>query len=76
VRPPPEFAELWARHEVLDAPHGLKTITDPAVGELSFEYTSLPLADRTGRRLLLFNRRPGYPHLPTDEQAPRHSPAQ
>lgn len=55
----PEFAELWARHEVGDERHGTKVITHPRVGELVFEFTSLPLPDRPGHRLVLHNPRPG-----------------
>jgi transcriptional regulator with XRE-family HTH domain len=55
----PEFAELWAGYEVRDDIEGYKAITDPDVGELDFEYTALPLPDRPGTRLVLFNPKPG-----------------
>jgi transcriptional regulator with XRE-family HTH domain len=55
----PEFAELWSRHDVGQFPHGVKVITNPAVGELNFEFSSLPIADRSGSRLILYNAEPG-----------------
>lgn len=55
----PEFAELWSRHKVGRHPHGFKTVIDPAAGELAFEYTRLPVVDRPGDRLFLFNGKPG-----------------
>ncbi|WP_315987559.1 hypothetical protein [Actinomadura sp. HBU206391] len=55
----PVFAELWRRHDVRDNPHGVKTILNSDVGEMAFEFTALPLADRPGDRLFLFNPKPG-----------------
>jgi transcriptional regulator with XRE-family HTH domain len=55
----PEFAELWKRHEVYDDIEGYKTLNDPDLGELAFEYTVLPLPGRPGLRICLFNPKPG-----------------
>lgn len=55
----PEFAELWPRHEVSEAGQAVKGIRHPEAGELVFEGTLLPLADRPGHHLVLHNPRPG-----------------
>ncbi|MEU8346347.1 Helix-turn-helix domain-containing protein [Actinomadura meyerae] len=55
----PEFAELWPRHEVSAPPLAVKAINHPEAGELVFEGTLLPLADRPGHHLVLHNPRPG-----------------
>jgi transcriptional regulator with XRE-family HTH domain len=55
----PEFAEMWSRHEVRDEFEGYKTINDPEVGDLAFEYMLLPLPDRSGLRISLLNPRAG-----------------
>lgn len=55
----PEFAELWPRHEVSALPLAVKGIQHPDAGELVFEGTMLPLADRPGHHLVLHNPRPG-----------------
>ncbi|MFC4050073.1 helix-turn-helix transcriptional regulator [Actinomadura syzygii] len=54
-----EFAELWPRHEVSAPAQAVKAIRHPEVGELVFEGTLLPLADRPGQLLVLNNPRPG-----------------
>ncbi|RSN71362.1 helix-turn-helix transcriptional regulator [Actinomadura sp. WAC 06369] len=55
----PEFAELWARHEVSTGAQAVKAVLHPEAGELVFESTLLPLADRPGQDLVLHNPRPG-----------------
>ncbi|GAA4398202.1 helix-turn-helix transcriptional regulator [Actinomadura verrucosospora] len=55
----PEFAELWPRHEVSAGAQAVKGIRHPDAGELVFEGTLLPLADRPGHHLVLHNPRPG-----------------
>nr|WP_232328378.1 helix-turn-helix transcriptional regulator [Kibdelosporangium sp. MJ126-NF4] len=45
----PAFAEIWAQHPVGSAGSGVK-----AMGELVFEYATLPLPDLPGHRLLLY----------------------
>jgi transcriptional regulator with XRE-family HTH domain len=54
-----EFAELWARHDVAEVSRGAKTIIHPRVGELIFEYASLPLPDHPGYRVILHHPAPG-----------------
>ncbi|WP_328807643.1 helix-turn-helix transcriptional regulator [Nonomuraea antri] len=49
----PEFAEVWAEHDVGDATSGSKTVTHPDAGDLTFEYTALTLPDLPGHRLML-----------------------
>ena len=42
----PEFARLWARHDVQAAPVLTKTFRHPAVGEITVDCDSLTLTDR------------------------------
>ncbi|MFE6776526.1 helix-turn-helix transcriptional regulator [Streptomyces sp. NPDC057702] len=55
----PAFAGLWAEHPVGSAAQGAKTLDHPEAGELVFEYTTLPLPDLPGHRLLLYTPAPG-----------------
>ncbi|XRQ16159.1 helix-turn-helix transcriptional regulator [Actinomadura welshii] len=55
----PEFAELWGRHEVSARTQAVKAVRHPEAGEMVFESTLLPLADRPGHDLVLYNPRPG-----------------
>ncbi len=50
----PEFAELWARHEVRAIENKAKRYKHPRVGMLKFEVTNTWLAPRAGRRLLVY----------------------
>ncbi len=50
----PAFANIWAEHRVGSAAQGLKILHHPEAGELVFEYTTLPLSDLPGHRLLLY----------------------
>ncbi|GAB2657997.1 helix-turn-helix transcriptional regulator [Nocardia goodfellowii] len=54
----PEFAELWAAHDVTETAQGRKFITHPHAGELVFEYTRLPLPDHPGYDIVLHNPAP------------------
>lgn len=49
----PAFAEIWAQHPIGTAAEGVKSLVHPTAGALTFEYTSLPLTDLPGHRLLL-----------------------
>ncbi|WP_221939421.1 helix-turn-helix transcriptional regulator, partial [Streptomyces benahoarensis] len=49
----PAFAEIWAEHPVGSATQGIKALDHPEAGELLFEYTSLPVPELPGHRLLL-----------------------
>jgi transcriptional regulator with XRE-family HTH domain len=50
----PEFAEMWARHEVRAIENKPKKFRHPDVGLLTFEMTNTWLAPRTGRRMLVY----------------------
>lgn len=54
----PEFRELWARHDVLDASEGRKTFYHPLVGELVFDILWLQTIDASDLRLLIHTPRP------------------
>ncbi|MGV9774045.1 helix-turn-helix transcriptional regulator [Streptosporangium sp. NPDC003464] len=49
----PEFAEIWAEHDIRNATTGNKTVTHPDAGDLTFDYTTLTLPDLPGHRLML-----------------------
>ncbi|MFI5938715.1 helix-turn-helix transcriptional regulator [Streptomyces uncialis] len=55
----PEFADVWAGHDIGSAAQGVKVIEHPGAGQLAFEYTTLPLPDLPGHRLLLYVPPPG-----------------
>ncbi|GAA2213878.1 helix-turn-helix transcriptional regulator [Nonomuraea monospora] len=59
----PEFAGLWARHEVGAPVQAVKAVRHPAAGDLYFEMTTLTVADRPDWHLELYNPLPG-----TDER--------
>ncbi|MEU1819740.1 helix-turn-helix transcriptional regulator [Streptomyces roseifaciens] len=54
----PAFAAVWAEHPVGSAAHGIKVLDLPGAGQLAFEYTTLPLSDLPGHRLLLYTPAP------------------
>ncbi|QFG26304.1 helix-turn-helix transcriptional regulator [Actinomadura sp. WMMB 499] len=54
-----EFAELWDRHEVSANAQAIKSVGHPEAGEMVFEATVLPLQERSGQELVLYNPRPG-----------------
>ncbi|GAA3228281.1 helix-turn-helix transcriptional regulator [Nonomuraea helvata] len=55
----PEFAEIWARHDVTAADFAVKSIHHPDAGDLCFEALKMPLNDHPGLHLVLHNPRPG-----------------
>ncbi|MEV0030020.1 helix-turn-helix transcriptional regulator [Nocardia sp. NPDC050793] len=55
----PEFAELWARHDVGVPGQDVKAVRHPEAGDLYFDTTTLIVADRADRYLELYNPRPG-----------------
>lgn len=55
----PEFAQLWACHEVGTKTWGTKTLLHPTAGELNLRYQSLLLPDDSHRSLVTY--------LPADE---------
>ncbi|MFD3488436.1 helix-turn-helix transcriptional regulator [Streptomyces sp. NPDC058665] len=54
----PEFARLWARHDVRAAPMLTKTFRHPVVGEITVDCDALTLTDRD-QRLVLYSAPPG-----------------
>ncbi|MEU8135684.1 helix-turn-helix transcriptional regulator [Streptodolium elevatio] len=60
----PEFAAIWAEHPIGSAGQGVKVLDNPEVGRLTFEYTSLPLPDLPGHRMILHT-----PDAATDTEA-------
>ncbi|MFC5150341.1 helix-turn-helix transcriptional regulator [Streptomyces amakusaensis] len=55
----PEFAELWALHDVAVPIRGVKAISHPRAGLLTFEHSTLHLPDRPDVRLILHTAQPG-----------------
>ena len=54
----PEFAEVWARHEVAAHSEQRKTLVHPELGEIELDCQVLHSEDR-GQRLLVFTATPG-----------------
>ncbi|GIG99028.1 transcriptional regulator [Plantactinospora mayteni] len=54
----PDFAELWARHDVGVPGQAVKVVHHPEVGELFFDMTTLAVVDRPDWYLELYNPRP------------------
>jgi hypothetical protein len=48
----PEFAQLWAKHDVRLCSSGIKRLHHPQVGALDLHYEALHLPDSNGQRLL------------------------
>ncbi|MEU0567971.1 helix-turn-helix transcriptional regulator [Nonomuraea sp. NPDC005983] len=57
----PEFAELWARHEVGIRRDQRKRIVHPLVGTIDAICQVLPVPDRDDLRLVLYTTEPGSP---------------
>ena len=55
----PEFAEIWARHDVGVPDQAVKAVHHPEAGDLIFDTTTLAVVDRPGWYLELYNPRPG-----------------
>ncbi|GAA0947619.1 MULTISPECIES: helix-turn-helix transcriptional regulator [Streptomyces violaceusniger group] len=55
----PEFAELWARHDVAEHTSAVKAVDHPDAGTMIFDATLLPLPEHPGHHLILHNPRPG-----------------
>ncbi len=54
----PEFAELWARHDVGIPAQAVKAVHHPEVGDLFFDTTTLAVVDHPDWYLELYNPRP------------------
>jgi transcriptional regulator with XRE-family HTH domain len=50
----PEFAEMWARHEVRSIQNKSKRFRHPEVGLMRFEVTNTWLAPRPGNRMMVY----------------------
>lgn len=57
----PEFARLWAGHDVRLCTSGAKRFRHPEVGELELSYEVLHLPEGTGQRILTHTAEPGSP---------------
>jgi transcriptional regulator with XRE-family HTH domain len=55
----PDFARLWARHDVRLCSSGTKLLHHPEVGDLDLHYEVLHLPDTDGQRLLTHTADPG-----------------
>ncbi|GLY19925.1 transcriptional regulator [Kineosporia sp. NBRC 101677] len=55
----PEFAALWARHQVRLCSSGTRRLHHPVVGDLDLSFEVLHLPDATGVRLLTHTAAPG-----------------
>jgi hypothetical protein len=55
----PEFAELWARHDVAEHTGAVKAVDHSDAGTVIFDATLLPLPEHPGHHLILHNPRPG-----------------
>jgi transcriptional regulator with XRE-family HTH domain len=53
----PEFAELWARHDIAVPENLTKRFVHPELGALNFCYTNLWLSQRLGVRLMTYTPR-------------------
>jgi transcriptional regulator with XRE-family HTH domain len=57
----PEFADLWARHEVEVRREQRKRVLHPAVGPIEMICQVMPVPDRDDLRLVLYTTEPGSP---------------
>ncbi|MFQ6395352.1 hypothetical protein ACLMAJ_18030 [Nocardia sp. KC 131] len=55
----PEFAELWARHDVAVPTQTVKAVHHPEAGDLIFDMMPLAVADHPDWHVELYNSRPG-----------------
>ncbi len=62
----PEFAEIWARHEVANPESRIKHVLDPQAGLLRLRSTSLAVADMPEARIVAYT--------PADEQTRERLP--
>ncbi|WP_370363236.1 helix-turn-helix transcriptional regulator [Catenulispora sp. GP43] len=49
----PEFAEVWARHDVRDKTHGSYTYRNPVVGEITLDYETFRAPDDPDQALIM-----------------------
>ncbi|HEX4247369.1 MAG TPA: helix-turn-helix transcriptional regulator [Pseudonocardia sp.] len=57
----PDFARLWARHEVRAKTAAIKHFDHPVVGELSLRFENLSINSAPGQHLVVYHAEPGSP---------------
>lgn len=57
----PDFAQVWARHDVRDKTHGSYTYRNPVVGEITLEYEAFRAPDDPDQALILHTVPEGSP---------------
>jgi transcriptional regulator with XRE-family HTH domain len=57
----PEFATLWARHDVEETMRGRMRVRHPLVGELALDWDAYPLPGVPGPVLVVYTAEPGGP---------------
>lgn len=55
----PEFARLWARHEVRAKTAEVKHLVHPVVGAMSLRFENLSVASAPGQHLVVYHAEPG-----------------
>jgi transcriptional regulator with XRE-family HTH domain len=73
VRGSPEFAALWARHDVRGRLEGSKLYDQPQLGRLEFEYTPFEITEQPSLHLYLFT--PADKNTETKVRAAMEMPA-
>lgn len=59
----PDFARLWAGHDVRLCTSGIKRFRHPVVGSMTLRYEVLHLPEGNGQRILAHTAEPGSPSL-------------
>ena len=57
----PEFAELWARHDVGETTRGRMRVSHPLAGELSLDWDAYPMPGTPGPVLIVYTAPDGSP---------------
>jgi transcriptional regulator with XRE-family HTH domain len=57
----PEFASLWARHDVEETMRGRMRVNHPLVGELNLDWDAYPLPGAPGPMLVVYTAEPDGP---------------
>ncbi|HWO65082.1 MAG TPA: helix-turn-helix transcriptional regulator [Umezawaea sp.] len=57
----PEFATLWARHDVEETMRGRMRVNHPLVGDLDLDWDAYPLPGSPGPVLVVYTAEPGGP---------------
>lgn len=57
----PDFAEVWARHDVRDKTHGRYTYRNPVVGEVTLDYETFRAPDDPDQALIMHTAPEGSP---------------